>query len=183
MTINIYSVTAPAEDPNVLQSYKDFEEKGYQMVSDYEMNSKSYSSLKDIAIPYTMDYFQINLTKLMNDCGFDGMPYIAERSDECITFTDGVKKVIVGVRRVEQEYHMNRRGVFWVFKLDNVATWLGSQQFQSHIKDSFLKKGIFIFKKGYYKLDNSQIGMIDLFDNFTNCISNRREEFLVYNEE
>ena len=182
MQISIYSVKPPKEDPNVPYYYSDFEEKGYEIISSRKIENDLYYALADIATPYILHYMDINLSAIKKAYTFSSMPYIESKTDELYTFSDGHKTISVGKFKVLKDFTIWHKDTFYVYQLDVVGCWLSAQKFQNVIKEHFKRVGISVVPNGYYKLDNTQIGLIDLYDGFTQQISNRRDEFLVYQE-
>lgn len=184
LKINVLKITPPDEDPNVDYEYDYFYDKyEYDIMTDEEMQSPKNSALKEIAIPYMLNYTGYDYDKIQQHCEFESTPKIVAVSDEITTFSDGKKKMIMGNERLRIMYSKRKRDIFWVFGKVCVGCWFGHQKFREDFCDFLKQQGIKIELDGHYKLNEQQIiNIVSKTHSYMEMLKMKDEDTLFYYE-
>lgn len=182
LRLNVIKVTAPTEDPNVTYEYDELFEK-YDLMNEKEISEPKNCVLKEMAIPFNVNYNAYDMKKVREILGFKNEINILSTNEKVTVFTDGtITKSARNSRLLK--YAKRKTGVFWAFGRECVGCWYGGRQkFRTDIVEELKNNGISVEEDGYYKLKAKQVHNIVAETHcYLDMLKATDEDLYVYNE-
>ena len=182
LRLNILKITSPTEDPNVVYEYDELFQK-YDLMNEKEISEPKNCALKEMAIPFNVNYNAYDLEKVREILGFKNKIDILSINEKVTVFTDGIITKSVRNSRL-QKYATQKTGIFWVFGRECVGCWFGgAQKFRKNIVEKLKNDGIPVEEDGYYKLTTSQVhNVVAETHCYLDMLKATDEDLYVYNE-
>ena len=156
LRLNILKITSPTEDPNVVYEYDELFQK-YDLMNEKEISEPKNCVLKEMAIPFNVNYNAYDLEKVREILGFKNKIDILSVNEKVTVFTDGIITKSVRNSRL-QKYATQKTGIFWVFGRECVGCWYGGRQkFRTDIVEELKNNGISVEEDGYYKVNYTHL--------------------------